>query len=241
MLRIRAVHVLVLDDRTNDRSLAMTSSFTNLALALRSLGLLDHPEQYRELCHRLSSVCAHLFEAHFETFARVARSGFARAVYLGTGARFGAAREGALKMLEMTAGRVPTVPETYLGLRHGPMSFVHADTLIVCFLSSDLLLRAYEADLIRELNRKDLGTAKVIVGENVPRDLASPRDAVIDLPGLAAIGDENAPLIDVVASQLLAFFRCRAEGLKPDSPSEDGVINRVVESFTLYEQDGAGA
>jgi tagatose-6-phosphate ketose/aldose isomerase len=41
---------------------------------------------------------------------------------------------------------------------------------------------------------------------------------------------------------LLAFFRCLKEGLRPDSPSETGVIQRVVESFTLHdfpwEQDG---
>ena len=37
------MHVLVLDPRTNDRSLVMTSSFTNLALAARSLGLLTQP------------------------------------------------------------------------------------------------------------------------------------------------------------------------------------------------------
>ena len=67
--------------------------------------------------------------------------------------RYGAARESALKMLEMTAGRVITLSETYLGLRHGPMSSVHPDTFIVCFLSSDPQIRGYESDLIRELNR----------------------------------------------------------------------------------------
>jgi tagatose-6-phosphate ketose/aldose isomerase len=41
--------------------------------------------------------------------------------------------------------------------------------------------------------------------------------------------------VDVVACQLLAFFRCLNEGLRPDSPS-DGVINRVVQSFTLHDR-----
>jgi len=47
--------------------------------------------------------------------------------------------------------------------------------------------------------------------------------------------DENAPIIDVVVGQLLGFFRCLQEGLRPDSPSEDGIINRVVQSFTLHQ------
>jgi tagatose-6-phosphate ketose/aldose isomerase len=32
----------------------------------------------------------------------------------------------------------------------------------------------------------------------------------------------------------LAFFRCLEEGLLPDSPSEEGIINRVVEKFPLH-------
>ena len=52
------------------------------------------------------------------------------------GINAGAAREASLKLLEMTEGRVRTLAETFLGLRHGPMSTVHGDTLIAGFLSS---------------------------------------------------------------------------------------------------------
>jgi tagatose-6-phosphate ketose/aldose isomerase len=38
----------------------------------------------------------------------------------------------------------------------------------------------------------------------------------------------------VVVGQLLAFFRCLDEGLRPDSPSANGVIHRVVQPFTLH-------
>jgi tagatose-6-phosphate ketose/aldose isomerase len=166
--------------------------------------------------------------------AQAAHSGFRRAVFLGSGPNFGAAREAALKMLEMTGGRIPAMAETYLGLRHGPMSFVHDDTLLVCFLSSDPLPRQYESDLIRELYRKKLGSGKLLVGEGIAADLLAAGDTAIELPGMAELGDENTPVLHVVAGQLLAFFRCRREGLKPDSPSEDGVINRVVEGFPLH-------
>jgi tagatose-6-phosphate ketose/aldose isomerase len=233
------VHPILLDDRTNDRSLAMTSSFTNMAVGARFLGFVRRPEAYRDMCARLSGLCSSLLQTHFGALAAVARLPFRRVVFLGSGCRFGAAREAALKMLEMTAGRVSSMPETYLGLRHGPMSFVHPDTLLVCFLSSDPLVRAYESDLIRELNRKQLGIAKLIVGDGVDATLASEQDTILDVPGLAALGDCNVPVLDVVVGQLLAFFRCRHEGLKPDSPSESGVINRVVEGFTVHRRDGA--
>jgi hypothetical protein len=36
--------------------------------------------------------------------------------------------------------------------------------------------------------------------------------------------------------QLLAFFRCRAEGMKPDAPSAGNVITRVVQPFRIHRQ-----
>jgi tagatose-6-phosphate ketose/aldose isomerase len=228
------VHVITLDDATNDRSLVMTSSFTNLVLAARALGMTDSPAEYKSTCNHLSSIAGGMIRTHIGSLATVAAAGFRRAVYLGSGCRLGAARESALKMLEMTAGSVATLCDSYLGFRHGPMSFTHQDTLVVCFLSSDPLLRAYESDLLQELNDKELGLMKVIIGENVPRELACRNDLVIDCPGLGAVGDHNSAVIHVVAGQLLAFFRCLEEGLRPDTPSEDGVINRVVQSFKLH-------
>ena len=228
------VRVITLDDATNDRSLVMTSSFTNLLLAARFLGFIDSPQQYRASCERLNQVGQDFLRTHPGALAAVAGTGFGRAVFLGSGAQLGAARECALKMLEMTAGSVATLCDSYLAFRHGPMSFAHNDTLIVCLLSSDPLLRAYESDLLTELDEKELGLLKVLVGENIPRELVRENDVMLECPGLAALGDNNVAAIHVMAGQLLAFFRCLEEGLRPDSPSQDGVINRVVRSFKVH-------
>jgi tagatose-6-phosphate ketose/aldose isomerase len=228
------VSVITLREETNDRGLVMTSSFTNLVLGARFLGLLENPEQYRMICQALSRIASELIQERCGDLADLAKAPFKRVLFLGSGARFGAAREAALKMLEMTAGRVTTMSETYLGLRHGPMSYVHEDTLVVCFLSSDLTLRAYETDLLRELDQKELGLLKVIVGESVPGDVVQNDDVVLNCPGASQVGDENFAVVDVLVSQLLAFFHCLEIGLRPDSPSEDGVINRVVQTFHLY-------
>jgi tagatose-6-phosphate ketose/aldose isomerase len=139
-----------------------------------------------------------------------------------------------LKMLEMTAGRVTTLCETYLGFRHGPMSYAQQDTLIVAFLSSNSVLRAYEADLLQELDRKKLGLSKLIVGEKIPAAVLRNGDVAIECPGLAELGDQDSATIHVIVGQLLGFFRCLEEGLRPDSPSEDGIIQRVVEKFPLH-------
>jgi tagatose-6-phosphate ketose/aldose isomerase len=229
-----SVRVVALHERTNDRSLVMTSSFTNLALAAEFLGYLEQPELYMKRCRQLSNIAKHLLETQFETLGQVGSLDFKRAVFLGSGPRSGATLETALKLLEMTAGRVGAISETYLGLRHGPMSYVHADTLVVCFLSPDATARAYECDLIREIDQKNLGMVKVIVGDSVPSDLTRERDVVIECPGLGELGEYTVPVVEVMVGQLLGFFRCMREGFRPDSPSENCVINRVVPSFALH-------
>jgi tagatose-6-phosphate ketose/aldose isomerase len=234
---------LVLADRTCDRSLVMTSSFTNLLLACHVLASLDDPGAYLARVDRIAAAGRRLLDQSI-VLATAAHGGFRSAMFLGSGSRLGAAREAALKMVEMTAGAVAATADTFLGLRHGPMSGVHADTLVVCFLASDSITRSYELDLIRELNRKQLGS-RLIIGDGVPEDVVREDDLVLDCPGLARAGDDVTPATDAMAGQLLALFRCLTIGLRPDAPSTDNVISRVVEDFNLYHrhdlQPDAGA
>lgn len=223
---------LVLDDATCDRSLVMTSSFSNLVWAGRSLGLLQSPGLYQEKTEVLVGAAKRLLANESGDIAALGRQAFRSALFLGSGVRYGSARESALKMLEMSAGQVATLAETYLGVRHGPLAAVHSDTLIVCFLSSEPLVRAYEVDLIRELSEKRLGMRKVIVGEQVPLEIGHPRDKVIECG--AGLGDATLPILDTLVGQLLAFFHCLTLGLQPDSPSREDVIHRVVSQFAIH-------
>lgn len=227
------VTVLVLNSQTNDRSLVMTGSFTNLVLASRGLGSFRQPDALEKLADRLASLARYLLLHHAATLAAVARSRYRKVVYLASGCRFGAARESALKMLEMNAGLIPTMAETFLGVRHGPMCAIDPDTLVVCYLASEPLARAYEVDLVLELNRKQLGARKLIVGERIPPSVLTGNDVALEMPGLAALGDSNVPVLDAMVGQLLAFFRCLAGGLRPDMPST-GVISRVVNGFRIH-------
>ena len=232
------VRTIVLDEKTDDRSLVMTSSFTNLVLAGRALA--GDPGASEARARGIASAAARLLREQSSALAEVAQRGFGSVVYLGSGCRLGSAREAALKMLEMNGGDVWTLAESYLGLRHGPMSGIRSDTLLVAFLSSDPLVRAYELDLLRELDRKALGSRRVVVGAGLPRDVGSspgalPLDCGVALP----YADEDLTLLDAVTGQLIAFFRCLAAGYRPDSPSEDSVITRVVSGFEIHRPNGA--
>jgi tagatose-6-phosphate ketose/aldose isomerase len=229
------VHVHALDPVTCDRSLVMTSSFTNMVLAGHVLGG-RHASRYLEDAQRLAELGRTVIERSGDALEDLARAPFRSAAFLASGSRLGAARECSLKLLEMTEGHVRTLVESYLGVRHGPMSTIHEDTLVVCFLSSDPTTRAYEMDLLHELDRKELGARKLVLGEHVPAAIVGDLDTVVECPGAAAIGDDRVAIVDAVAGQLLAFFRCLHMGLKPDAPSTDGVINRVVEEFEIHKR-----
>lgn len=228
------VRTVVLADRTCDRSLVMTSSFTNMVVAAYALGSLRALDGYRARVNLLADAGRSVL-AQSGLLARLATPEPRSVIFLASGGRGGAAREAALKMLEMTGGRVPVLPETFLGLRHGPMSAVHADTLVVGFLASDPITRAYEHDVVAELNQKNLGT-RLLIGAAIPSTLLRPGDAALAVPQLDGVGDDLAAAVDVLAGQLLALFQCLSFGLQPDAPSQSNVINRVVSEFAIHRR-----
>jgi tagatose-6-phosphate ketose/aldose isomerase len=155
-------------------------------------------------------------------------------IAVGDGGSFGAAREAALKTLEMTDGRVLTMAETFLGFRHGPMCALRQDTLLLAFLANDPVRRAYQLDLLEEVRNKNVGERTVAVGCDLSARALNLVDLAIDFPELRDVSDDWAVLIHAVVGQLLGFFRCRFEGLQPDEPAARGSISRVVREFPLH-------
>jgi tagatose-6-phosphate ketose/aldose isomerase len=229
------VHVALLAERTNDHSLVMTSSFTNMAIAGRLLSVGPDLNAWHARVDAVASAGRLVLENSSDAIAQVARMPVRSAIYLGSGCHLGAAREAALKMLEMTAGRIATMSESFLGFRHGPMSATSNETAVVAFLSSDPIVRAYELDLLAEIEQKQLGLHTIVAGSNLPPAVTTRQKTLavnFQLPG--EISDGDLTILHVMVGQLLAFFRCLHEGLQPDSPSESGVISRVVAPFQTH-------
>jgi tagatose-6-phosphate ketose/aldose isomerase len=223
--------LIVLDPRTNDKSLVMTSAFSNLVLA----GLvLARPDAVAASINDLSKDAVRLLPDIDRVCLQVSARVRDRIVVLSSSPLHGWAREAGLKMLEMTAGRFPVMTETYLGLRHGPMSFVKADTLVLCLLSSDRVRRRYEIDLVHELRAKKIG---YIVGIVDQAESSGFFDSVI--PAVAPQEDDalRTPY-EIIGPQLLGYHLSLRIGLNPDNPSPDGVINRVVQGVTIH-RDGS--
>jgi tagatose-6-phosphate ketose/aldose isomerase len=225
--------VIVLDDAVNDRSLAMTSSFTNMIVMGHCLAHAWSIETYIPILNQLQTAGEILLLTGFRLAKHLAARRFPRVCLVGTGSLAPVAKESALKVLEMSAGLVKTMSETTLGLRHGPMAALDSETLFVCFLSSDVHRRSYAADLLRELGEKHITSARVAIGPAFAAEEFSPLCEEY-LPIEADLEDDYRPVLDVIFGQLLGLCTSMEHGLRPDAPSPGGVINRVVQDFAIY-------
>jgi tagatose-6-phosphate ketose/aldose isomerase len=225
---------LVLDDAVNDRGLAMTSSFTNMVLAGQCVGHLDDDAQCGEMVAQLCETGRRFLPVAAEAAVAISLLGCTRACFVGAGVLRAVADESALKVVELTGGKITTLAETPLGLRHGPLSSVDAHTLFVAFLSSEARRRGYELDLLREIDRKRLGRVRTVVAAGRCEDTSSLVDHCLSLNCGARFPDQFRPVLDVMLGQLLGLFASMQCGLKPDQPSPSGTITRVVGAIKMY-------
>jgi glucosamine--fructose-6-phosphate aminotransferase (isomerizing) len=187
-----------------ERSIVMTASFTSLLLALAYLAadLAGDALQAAEL-RRIPGIAA----GEIDRLADDARGGDPAArffVYLGSGAMFGMACEGALKMTEMAL--TPGCAYYTLEYLHGPKAAAAPDSVIVGVLS--LRGRAYEREVLRQV--VGLGARVIALGDGVDGATA------VSLP--VPLGSVAAMLLDGIWLQWLALHVARARGLDPDAP-----------------------
>jgi tagatose-6-phosphate ketose/aldose isomerase len=224
---------LVLDDAVNDRGLAMTSSFSNMVVAGQYLAHIGDTASYERTLQLMVSAGKSLLSEFPEIASVIAEKQLARACFIGSGALAGVAYESALKLLELTGGKICTMAQSTLGLRHGPMTAIDHDTLFVQYLSSDSQHRNYELDLLDEVQRKKLGAVRLVIDGNRGKH-GHGADHVTGLNLPETFPDDCRPPVDVITGQLLGLFASLRAGLRPDKPSPSGTISRVVAGIKIY-------
>ena len=225
----RNCFAMLLNDAVNDRSLAMTSSFTNMVVFGQELAHLWDNEHFEKTLDKMTLAADYILNDGAVLAHSLAQRGYRRACFVGAGALAAIARESALKILELTSGEIQTMHETTLGLRHGPMSSLNMDTLFTGFISTEDRRRRYDLDLLNEIRAKQVVRTIVAVGRT---DAAS--DYSLYCEAFDDLDDAYRPAVDVIFSQMLGLFASIELGLKPDSPSPNGLISRVVEQFAIY-------
>ena len=225
----KSCFAMLLDDAVNDRSLAMTSSFTNMVVFGQELAHLWDRDFSEETLDKMTIAAEYLLGEGSFLAHEFAQHGYRRACFVGAGALGATGRESALKVLELTSGDIQTMHETTLGLRHGPMSSLNIETIFMGFISTDDRRRRYDIDLLNEIRAKQVVRTIVAVGQT---DAAS--DYSLHCAAFDDLADAYRPAVDVIFSQMFGLFSSIELGLKPDSPSPNGLISRVVEKFAIY-------
>jgi tagatose-6-phosphate ketose/aldose isomerase len=226
---------VILDDEVNDRGLAMTSSFSNMVVVGQCLAHIQDLAVYGATLKAVINAARKLLPAAAEFADRAVADGFKKICFLGTGALHGVAVESALKVLELTAGRIVTFSETFLGVRHGPLSAIDHETLVVGFVSGEPGRRSYELDLLEEVREKKLAKGIVVIAPKISLNDGQ-RVAKIGavLPLELSVADCYRPPVDIFIGQLIGLFASIKLGLKPDTPSPSGAISRVVSKVRTY-------
>ena len=228
------VFTIVLDDDVNDRGLAMTSSFSNMVIVAQALAHFRALSSYRCIVESLAASGSATLSMAANVCERLVQEGFSKACFIGTGSLKGAAIESGLKVLELTSGRVGSLAESFLGLRHGPMSAIDKDTVVIAFFSADERRRQYEMDLIQEICDKGLTSKFLAVEPNAQENrLISPTNCVF-LGLQNSVSDSYLTPLAVITGQLLGLFASLKEGLRPDNPSPQGAIGRVVGHVKIH-------
>lgn len=209
--------VLLLPEETHDAGFAMTSSYTTMLLG--ALACLDRTGNAAERLPRLADAAEALLPRLATAPARPER-----AIFLGSGALKGVARESALKVLELTAGQTMTQWDSSLGFRHGPKAAVTDGALVVVFIHPDPHTAAYDRDMAAEIRRQFPAAKVVTVG---------PHDCDITFAGT---GDARwDAVLYVLLAQLWAVAWSEELGLSVDDPfAAHGNLSRVVSGVTLY-------
>lgn len=233
------VLLLLLSKETNDRGLAMTSSFTTMLMTAQFLAHIDDPKQYEPIVGDLSRATGNLFEEYSEPIKEVSETRFNRAVFLGSGGLYGCAVESSLKLQEMTGGTVICKADKFMGVRHGPLAVIDDKTIVVYFLSSDPFVRRYELDLMKEIKEKDIGMKRIAVCNKADDDVDQSVDYAIefDKKDTFEIPDFYRPVMDVTVGQMMGLFKSLSLNLKPDNPSERGIISRIVKGVKIYDYE----
>jgi len=199
-----------------EKSIAQTRSFTNMMLGVAHLVFKSIP---KNLSQMLSERGSHLLDNYREKISHFAQNeNLQKFFILGSDRRYGLACEAMLKLKEMSL----SYSEAYhfLEFRHGPMSMVDSNALIIGLLNEKSAKD--EIEVLKDIH--ELGGKTLVIGPQSTDDIPNWIDGFfpIQVTDLNGYGDVlYLPLL-----QWLAFERAIANGLNPDHPNN---LKAVVE------------
>lgn len=230
-------YLLLMPERTNDKGFAMTGSFSSMVVAGVLVLLRKDLDVLGEKVEYVASLVERNLDKIVANAEIVADLDIERIVYLGDGTSKGLAEEIALKVLELTGGKLASFFNTFLGFRHGPKSIVNDKTAIVCLMSNNPYTRIYELDLLKEFKNEG-GKKQIIVLDTVYDEEVKANSNYYFSYEDAKLGEMEdifASLSYLVYGQLISLIKSAKLGINPDNPCPTGVVNRVVKGVIIHE------
>lgn len=225
---------LIMPELSNDKSFAMTSSFSCMMLAALLSFDIDNINENEKILDAIVNNGNRILDENYNDVKEIVGYGCDRVVYLGSGALKGLSQEMALKNLELTSGKVTTVCESVLGFRHGPKSIINDNTLVICMNSTNPYTNLYDMDLIREING-DAGNHKLcVVSYNKNDEIKNVSDKYIDING-GEVPKVYTVFSYMLIGQMFGIFSSMSLGISADNPRPDGTVNRVVKGVVIHK------
>ena len=230
-------YLLLMPERTNDKGFAMTGSFSSMVVAGVLVLLRKDLDVLGEKVEYVASLVERNLDKIVANAEIVADLDIERIVYLGDGTSKGLAEEIALKVLELTGGKLASFFNTFLGFRHGPKSIVNDKIAIVCLMSNNPYTRIYELDLLKEFKNEG-GKKQIIVLDTVYDEEVKANSNYYFSYEDAKLGEMEdifASLSYLVYGQLISLIKSAKLGINPDNPCPTGEVNRVVKGVIIHE------
>jgi glucosamine--fructose-6-phosphate aminotransferase (isomerizing) len=200
----RLADVNIVIDKGQEESVAQTRSFASMYVAATAFcAKMAGREDLLDAMAKLPEVGDWVI-GNYESYSKSLGENLSydRFYFLGSGIRYGLACEVNLKLKEMTLTH--SEPFHFLEFRHGPMSMVNENAVVVGMLSD--ANRVHEAKVLEEM--KQLGGTVASLGE---------KEADIQFESRIPENVRNVLYLPVL--QLMAFYRSVAKGLNPDRPT----------------------
>lgn len=225
--------VLIMPDETNDKSFAMTSSFSCMTLATLLMFDIQNIDKNKEIVDIIASQGNDILDNKWSDIKELVDYEKKRVIYLGSGMLKGLCQEMALKDLELTSGKIVTLSEGVMSFRHGPKSIINDDTLVVLMASVNSHTYLYDLDLINEIHA-DSGNHKLAVISYNDKKLENNCDKYISISG-KEIPEIYTIFNYMLFGQIYGFLNSLKLGISPDNPRPDGSVNRVVKGVTIHK------
>jgi len=217
---VREVRHSFVIEEADEKSVVMTRSFTSMLLLIKYIsGFCSGNQQLIKELSKLPILGRTIINHYNDLIEKFVNDlKISRFVFLGQGPFYGLAAESGLKIKEMSL----SISEAYqtLEYRHGPMSMVGSEVLIV-FLMSERSIPE-EKKLLLEM--KKLGAHTFVICDRADKEIKENSDFIVEIQ--SGISEYARLILYMPITQLLGFYQARYKGLDPDNPKN---LSQVVQ------------